>query len=185
MYEQTFSMRPDNNLGRVRRMSHPDPDQVAAHLLPGEEIKAAGVFGLQDNALLTGGAVAGGALAADILTDSALAAGVAGAAAGHLAREANAKDAGVSVAMLVVVTADAVNVFDWDHREGASKPLARFPLATTTVTVTDFGAARRVSLRDNESGYTLPLTGGVGLLSTYHKWNKRVIAALPALPAPG
>lgn len=165
-------------------MSHPDPDQVAAQLLPAAEIKAAGVFGLQDNALLIGGATAGGALAADLVTDNSVAGGVAGAAAAHLAREANAKAAGVSVAMLVVVTTDAVHIFNWDHQKGASQPLARFAFPSTTITVTDYGGAKRVSLRDNKSGYTLPLTGGVGLLSTYRKWNRRVIAALPALAPP-
>lgn len=154
-------------------------------MLPGQSVEAAGVFGMQDNQLLVGGAaIIGSDVAQDLGADTGVQA-VAAAGAVHAAREANAAAHGLSVAMLVVVCPDRIHLFEWDHQQGAGRGLAVFDRATTTITVTKFGASRRLTLRDNSSGVSCPLTGSVGVLSTYRKGAKAVLAALPALPAPG
>jgi hypothetical protein len=154
--------------------------------LAGEHLQApvlaAGIFGLQDNygAITLGGIV--GSTAADAAADvvgaagSPLATGIGAAAGIHGAREANAAAQGLTVRMLVAVTEIEIVVMEW-HDDAPGRTLATFDRATSHVTVTKFGASRRVTLA-TPAGQELHLTGSTGFLSSEAAADKTVLALL-------
>ncbi|WP_133916237.1 hypothetical protein [Streptomyces sp. NBC_00582] len=143
-----------------------------------EPIEAVGIFGLQDDYLgLAVGGVASGTVAsildADALTDGVLAAiGI------RAARRVNANSQGVTVRMVVVVTATSIHLLalsGWGYEP--ERELLRMNRATTTSQVKWWGLSRRLKLRDAD-GQKIELTSSISYLSFYRKGAKAILAAL-------
>jgi hypothetical protein len=152
-----------------------DPETLLAKasdiLGASETLVAAGIFGLQDNylALTADGAVGSAALGGGAVEN------VAGM---HVARDLNAAAHGVTVRMLVAVTASHIHVLDWQTGSGPTRLLRSFERAGTAVEVKKFGLSRRLQLHDRVSGDALALTGSASRLSAEAKGDKAVLAAL-------
>ncbi|HEX4016746.1 MAG TPA: hypothetical protein VHX15_08420 [Frankiaceae bacterium] len=160
-------------------MNDPETLQAkAARVLGGgETILAAGIFGLQTNyAAVTVGGVVGSSL-----LGGGVAGGALGNAAGmHAGRELDAESKGVTVRMLVAVTATHIHVLDWVTGSGPTRELRSFDRSTTCVEVKKFGLSRRLHLQDKASGEALALTGSASALSAEAKGDKGVFKALAA-----
>ncbi len=144
----------------------------------GEQVVAAGIFGLRDNYTVI---VAGG-LAADVaisgLPNSAITSGVAGAAGTYAARVINAKSKGVTVRMLVAVTASKLHILALPSvGNRPERELMVFERAGMTSKVTKFGLSRRLTLADS-AGQELPLTCSAAPWTSYASGAKAVLAAL-------
>ncbi len=157
-------------------MNDPEALRAKAAVVLGaaEAIVAAGIFGMQDNYLaLTAGGVVGGTVGGSGAT------GVIGNVAGmHAARDLNAKSHGVTLRMLVVVTASQIHILDWQTGSGPTRVMRSFDRGNTTVEVKKFGLSRRLHLQDRVSGDSLALTGSASALSAEAKGDKAVLAAL-------
>jgi len=128
-----------------------------------EPVLAAGVFGLSE---LSAGQVAGGtagAVGGGLVGGGLLAAigSIIGSTAGT---QAAAAAAGVSVQLLVAITADRIHVLDRDAAAGTPEA-ATFDRAAVVATVEPLGASRRLTLTDPSSGEQLHLHGSVGWIS--------------------
>ncbi|MCS5729074.1 hypothetical protein N1031_04815 [Herbiconiux moechotypicola] len=144
----------------------------------GEKVVAAGHFGLASlrGAHLAGGVVGGlaGAVAVDDVLSGALGAGLGGLAATHSAAEAQ----GVTVKMLVAVTADTIHLLNRDTGGRLQTVVASFPRSTTTATVSKVGLSRILTLTEPASGATVELHGSVSWLSAQSAGDKVVLGLL-------
>lgn len=160
-------------------MARTDLIAAAQEALGSEEtVRAAGVFGLQDNYA----AITAGGLVTDVLMpdggNPALA-GVSGAAGIELGREANAARKGVTVRMLVAVTERTIHVFALPMAgDVPQKELMSFDRGATSVEVRKFGLSRKLKLTDRNSGRHLGLTGSTARFSSAAKGDKAVLAEL-------
>jgi hypothetical protein len=153
--------------------------EAASEALGGAEVLAAGIFSWQG---LLGAQIAGGtlgAVAADVVSDNPLAPGVGAALGGRAAVEEAAAAEGMTVGVLVAVTADAVVVLDWDG-ERAGNEVRRFDPEHTDVHVSRFGLSRVVKLHDTESGETFALHGTAAPFLAQAKADKVVMHLLSA-----
>ena len=134
-----------------------------------EPLEAVGIFGLQSNYLaLTAGGVVGSTVGGEL-----------GNLAGmHAARELDAASKGVSVRMLVAVTATHIQVLDWVTGSGPTRLMCSFNRVDTSVEIKKFGLSRRLNLHDRQSGESIGLTGSTSPMSAYAKADKAVLAAL-------
>jgi hypothetical protein len=147
----------------------------AADLLGSEEgIIAAGIFGLKDNYVGAGMGMAGGGTLGEVVLDNPLG----GAAGLHASRSARAASKGVTVRMLVAVTAERIRVLDWVTGSGPTKELLCFDRSCTDVKITKFGLSRHVALSDAGSGHSLVLTGSTAPFASESKGDKAVLGAL-------
>ena len=151
---------------------------IAQRVTPaGEQVLAAGVFAVQDDHLANALGSIGGSAAADELFDNAVAEGVGAAAGVHAAREAHAAAEGVSLRMLLAVTAGHIRLYRLGVAgETPGEELVSFDRQSCTVELHKFGASERIDLSQGEK--SIKLTGGIGLLATYKDGNKKVVAAL-------
>lgn len=144
----------------------------------GTEVLAAGVFGLQDLVLAaTAGMVAGGA-ATEALGGAADVAG--SVLGGMVAKKATAESRGMTVQLVVAVTADEIVVLNRDTGGRLPDVVARFDRSTCEVTVKKMGLSRIVTLADPASGAQLVLTGTVAPFSALAKADKVVLHLLTA-----
>ena len=145
----------------------------------GETVIAAGVFGLQDNyAALAVGGLASGAVA-DALPGGAATDAVTAAAGVHVTRQVMAEQQGVTVRMLVAVSAESIHLFALGATGSEPKhELMRFARATTTCEESTFGASRHLLLRESGSGQEIGLTGSAAFFSAYAAGDKAVLNAL-------
>ncbi|MGP8007059.1 MAG: hypothetical protein ACLP2J_08510 [Acidimicrobiales bacterium] len=150
----------------------------ATAILGGEQALAAGIFGLKDNYAAVAAGMASGAVLSDAILDSSLAAGVGGAAALHATRSAVATSKGLTVRMLVVVTAEQIRVLDWVTGSGPTRVLLSFNRSSTDVAVTKFGLSRHVMLRDSATGRSLALSGSTAPYVSESKGDKAVLRLL-------
>jgi hypothetical protein len=126
----------------------------------GEEILAAGIFGLQDDyAKLAVAGVATGAATTALDVTNPLAGGVAFGVATHETRRLNAENMGLTVRMLVAVTPATIHVLDRTELGKTTRELMRFDRASTAVQVTKFGASRNLNLADASAGTSIGLVG--------------------------
>jgi hypothetical protein len=162
-----------------------DPEQLrtkaAAVLDTNEPILAAGIFGLQDSyAALTAGGVLGGSVGArtggGVIGD--LGSAVGNVAGMHAARDVRAASQGVTVRMLIAVTATHIHVLDWVTGSGPTHLLRSLDRSVTSVHIKKFGLSRRVHLHDTVAGQDLNLTGTTLSVSAEAKGDKAVLAAL-------
>ena len=145
---------------------------------PGEQIKALGSFGLQDNyAAVTAGAVAGDMA---VPKSAGPVAGAAGIAVGNFAaKQANAEAHGVTERMLVAVTESKIHILAMPMVGGEpERVLISFDRANTDVEVKKFGLSRRLNLEDRVSGQKLGLTGSEAKFAVGGKGDKAVLAEL-------
>lgn len=158
-------------------MSNPAALLAAAQaVLPDKRIEAAGVFAPTDDYLaITAAGAAAGALTPN--DAPAWVDGLAGAAAIRVSREAVAASRHLTSRLLVAVSEEDIFVLDWDGTK-ASEILVDFKRARTNVTVSKFGASRRVHLMDTQSGGQLEITGSTGFLSSESAADKLVLALL-------
>jgi hypothetical protein len=143
-----------------------------------ETVRAAGVFGLQDDyrAITAGGLVT--SIAMPDGGNPALA-GIEGAAGVELGRQANAARQRVTVRMLVAVTDRTIHVFALPMAGDVPQTeLMRFDRASTSVEIKKFGLSRRVKLTDRNDGRHLGLTGSTAPFSSVAKGDKAVLAQL-------
>lgn len=149
----------------------------------GEEVLAAGIFGLQDDyvKLAVAGVATGTAAAALRVTDP-LAHGAAVAVADHEARRFNAESRGLTVRMLVAVTPSTIHVLDRTELGATTRELMRFDRATTAVQVTKFGLSRHLNLADEGAGTSLGLTGSAAFYVPEAAGDKLVLHLLSATP---
>jgi hypothetical protein len=147
----------------------------------GEEVLAAGIFGLQDDyaKLAVAGVATGAATTALHVTDP-VAGGVAFGVATHETRRLNAEGLGLTVRMLVAVTADTIHILDRTELGATTRELMRFDRATTAVQVTKFGLSRQVNLADAGAGTSIGLTGSAAFYVPETGGDKLVLHLLSA-----
>lgn len=151
----------------------------AGAMLGDEQVLAAGYFALQDMlaAQIVGGTAA--ALGGSLLDQTAGAA--LGAAFGGLAaKKAAAEAKGVTVQMIVAVTADHVYVLNRDTEGRLAEHVATFDRSTCEISVSKFGLSRHLTLTDPASGASLQLTGGTSPIAPTAKGDKAVLGLLAA-----
>jgi hypothetical protein len=141
-----------------------------------EVIEAAGPFGLQDNYrdIAVSGLAAG-----SLAPDNALGGAITGGAGVAMGQEMNARDQGVTVRMLVAVSATRIHVFalsQMDKHPG--RELMVFERERTDVELKKAGLEKHLNLRDRESGQHLGLTGSTARIAYGSKSTKAVLAAL-------
>ncbi len=163
-------------------MTHEDYVAEAQALIgPQETVEAAGVFGLQDDYKQ----IALGGLATAVATPEDAGPALNGIGAGGavaISRERNAEAQGVTVRMLLAVTASSIHVFSMHQMSGGPQQLLMsFDRAHTQVEVKHFGLSRKVKLTDPESGQHLGLTGNTAHFTYGAKGDKAVLEALGAL----
>lgn len=143
----------------------------------GEEILAAGVFGLQDDyAKIAVAGVATGTVASAVPGDSALTQGVAAVAAIEGARRVHAVEEGVTVRMLVAVTPTKIHVLDRSMTGKTDRELMTFDRSATAVQITKFGLSRHLNL--SEGDRRLGLTGSTAPFSPEAAGDKLVLHLL-------
>jgi hypothetical protein len=153
-------------------------DRAKAILGPDETVLAAGIFGLKDNYVAVGAATAAGASLGDLVLGNPLASAAGGVAAMHATRSAEATSRGLTVRMLIAVTADRIRVLDWATGSGPTRELLSFDRSSTDVTVTKFGLSRHVELRDSRTGQWLALSGSTAPFASESKGDKAVMKTL-------
>jgi hypothetical protein len=147
----------------------------------GEEILAAGIFGLQDDyAKLAVAGVATGAATAALDVTNPVAGGVAFGVATHETRRLNAEGAGLTVRMLVAVTANAIHILDRTELGASTRELLRFDRASTAVQVTKFGLSRHLNLADEQAGTSIGLVGSAAFYVPETAGDKLVLHLLSA-----
>ena len=143
---------------------------------PGEEVVGAGVFGLSNLVLAQAAGVAVGDIAGglgDPITDAL------GAVAVSMAAKKLAADTqGVTLRMLVAITADTIHVLNRDTGGRLRTEVASFPRHTSEVSVRKMGASRFLSLTDPATGTAIELHGSVGWISAQAKGDKVVFELL-------
>jgi hypothetical protein len=155
-------------------------DAARAVLGDDTQVLATGIFGLQNTqvAAVVGGMATGAALST-LPGDSPLLDGATTAVAMHTAREVSAAAQGLTVRMLVAVTADAVHVLDWVEPAGPStRSLLEFDRSTVQVTVRTWGLSRIVTLQDPADGSSIELAGSTAVFSAEAKGDKLVLHLL-------
>ncbi|MFN8039061.1 MAG: hypothetical protein U0Q07_07615 [Acidimicrobiales bacterium] len=151
-------------------------EEQARQALPGDEVMAAGIFSWQGLLPAQAVGVAAGAIAGDLLGGGGGSA-VGGALAGRAAVEAAASAEGMTVALLVVVTPDAIHVLRWEgNAPGAA--LRRFDRTTTDVHVSKMGLSRILTLHDTTTNEAFALHGSVAPFSAQSKPDKVVLHLL-------
>ena len=161
-----------------------------AILGPDEDVLGAGIFGMANLALgQTAGVVAGAAPGrrAGALLDgvgafidnpllSGLLAGAGAYAGSHAGTHATAAAQGVSVRLLVAVTAEKIHVLNQDEK--LETEVASFRRDAVDVSVKRLGASRFLTLTDTETGDKIELHGAVGWMSAQAAGDKVVLAML-------
>ena len=153
---------------------------TAQHFLgDGEEVVAAGVFGLQDDyaAIAVAGAATGAAVDAATSNDpvaGALAAGI----TVHATRDAVAKSKDLTVRTLVAVTQERIHVMDYPDSGHPSVEFMSFDRATSVVQITKFGLSRHLNLADPNTTQQIGLTGSTAFYSQEAAGDKLVLHLL-------
>ena len=135
----------------------------------GEEVIAAGVFGLQDDyaAIAVAGAATGAAVDAATSNDPVAA-----------TRDAVAKSKGLTVRMLVAVTAQRIHVMDYPDSGHPSVEFMSFDRAKSVVQITKFGLSRHLNLADPNTTQQIGLTGSTAFYSQEAAGDKLVLHLL-------
>jgi len=153
--------------------------QRARHILgDGEEVLAAGIFGLAE---LSGAATAGmvtGGLATDLIpgADNPLVSVIGMLLGRRGAVKAAAESHGATVQLLVAITPDTIHVLNADTQGRLETEYASFPRATTDVTVTKFGVSRHLTFTDGD--HVLKLHGTAAGISPLVPGDKLVMDLL-------
>lgn len=147
---------------------------------PGTDVLAAGIMGLQETQYAAAAAAVASGAALDALPHGAdpLEHAAGAAVAVHTARQVDAAAHGLTVRMLVAVTADRIHVLDWQDHDGPTRSLASFDRATAAVAVRKFGLSRTVSLTDPASGEHLELSASTAFFSPEAEGDKLVLHLL-------
>lgn len=138
-------------------------EQAAQAALPGEEVLAAAIFGLQDAVYGQLGGLAVGNRAGQLLDGFGPVGDVASMAVDVAAmREgkklvAKAND-GMTVGLLVAVTPTRIAVLNWDG-DAAGEEKASFDRATTEIHITKWGFTKIVTLAPADGTHGLKLAG--------------------------
>lgn len=151
-----------------------EAQQVLGHE---EIVLSAGVFGLADlmHDMVYGG-TAGGLAASMVAGNGAGAAGV--LFGGLLAKHAAAKERGVTLKLIVAVTATKIHILNWDDGPGDDRQVACFNRATATVKVKHFGLSRIVTIDDAASGAHMKLHASASRAMAQSAPDQDVLAAL-------
>lgn len=153
---------------------------AAAQALIGADdpVTAAGVLGLQDDyAAITVGGIVSGIATPDAA--SPVLAGAGAAASLKATRQESARSQGLTVRMLVVVTARSIHILSLPMAGNTpQKELMSFERGGTKVEISKFGLSRRLKLTDSGSGQHLGLTGSAAPFSSFSKGDKAVLAEL-------
>lgn len=155
--------------------------RAASEALDGTRVEAAGIFGLQEliYAQIAGGTL--GVLAGDLLAPDAMGAGALGAAAGgRLAKEEAARRLGMTLQLLVAVTAEHVVVLNWESGDRAGREVVRMARSSTTTKVSGFGLSKIVTLHDDATDTTITLHATVAGFRPQSGPDKDVLRALAA-----
>ncbi len=142
-----------------------------------DPVLSAGIFGLKDDYVEAGAAMVAGGAVGDVVGDSTTSA-LGSVAALHMSREVRASEQGVTVRMLVAVTATRIHVLDWKTGSGPTGELRSFDRATTAVQITKFGLSRHLALHDTATGQDLTLTGSTAFYINESKGDKLVLHLL-------
>jgi len=144
-----------------------------------ETVRAAGIFGLQDDyaAIAVAGAATGLALGA-VGSDNPILAGATAGLTVHATRDAMAKRQGLTTRMLVAVTDRSIYVLDYPDSGIPTQEFFCFDRVHCTVQITKFGASRHLNLAEPATGEHIGLTGSTGFLSSVSKGDKAVLEIL-------
>ena len=142
-----------------------------------EQILGAGYFGLANLIeASTIGAAAGG-IAGSAVGDAVT--GALGAiAARHLAVQASAAQQGVTVQLLVAVTADTIHVLNRDTGGELRREVVSFARDSVEVRIDKVGASRHLTLTDPATGVAIELHGTVSWISPLAQGDKIVFELL-------
>ncbi len=150
-----------------------EAQQVLGHE---EIVLSAGVFGLQDLTYdMVYGGIAGG-VAAEMIGGEEVAA-VGTLFGSLLAKKAAAEAQGVTLKLIVAVTAARIHVLNWNDSAG-DRQVASFNRATATVKVKHFGLSRIVTIDDAASGAHMKLHASASPLTAQTGPDQDVLAAL-------
>ena len=125
-----------------------EPELIAkAQAVIGDDpVLVAGVFGCEE---LVASQVAGGTLGAMALGHAnPLASGIGAAVGGYTLRAADARSQGMTLKLVVAVTASTIYVLNWSDDHGLDAVYRQFDRSSTTVAVKHFGLSRIVTLTD-------------------------------------
>lgn len=152
---------------------------AAKTALGDEQVLAAGIFGWQDlvKAQLVGGMT--GATAGDVAGGGPLGAGVGAGVGSYVAKEAMAREHGMTPALLGVVTSSAIKVLNWDG-EAAGDEVISFDRSSTDVHISRMGLSRIIHLHDTTSGGEIKLHATAAPYLSQSKPDKLVLHLLAA-----
>ncbi len=157
-------------------------EQAASAALPGEEVLAAGIFGLQDAIYGQMAGLAVGNTVGDELAHFGAAGVVASlavdAAAARKGKQMVVKaSGGMTVGLLVVVTDARIAVLNWDG-EAATEEKASFDRAGTEVHVKKLGLSKIITFAPTDGSAGLKLHGTTARLSKQSGPDKLVLHLL-------
>lgn len=147
----------------------------AREALPGEEIHAAGIFGLQD---LVWAQIAGGTAGAIIAGQDDVTQAIGTVAGGRLAKQEAAKALGLTVQLLVVVSAERIYVMTWEAGGRAGRKVMQVDRASADVEVERFGLSRIVTIADAASGDQMRLSATVAPFRPQSRPDRHVLSVL-------
>lgn len=152
--------------------------EAAAILGPSEEILGAGYFSLADlvGARMLGAAV--GTLAADLVSSDPLGDALGAVVGGRYATHAAAEQQGVTIRLLVAITADTIHVLNGDTGGRLRTEVDSFRRDAVAIEVRKSGLSRILTLTDTASGHSLELHGSVSWLAAQAKGDKVVLELL-------
>jgi hypothetical protein len=154
-------------------------DEARRALGEGEDVLAAGVFGIADlRHAQVKGSMLGGVGGALVPGDLAWIAGT--VLGGLFAKHHAAAREGASLALLVAVTPTTIHVLNRDSSGQLEAEYASFERATTAVDIRPVGLSRRLTLTDAASGASIELLGSAGGLSANVEGDTAVLAVLSA-----
>ena len=142
-----------------------------------ETVLAAGIFGhaLPSNAEL---AVAGAAADSLPHVGNGLIEAVENVTAMAAVQAMDAERDGLTVRMLVAVTATDIHLLDWQTGRGTTRILRSLGRVSTDVTIKKLGLSRRVELLDHATGTDVHIVGTTAAFSPEAAGDKAVLALL-------
>lgn len=154
-------------------------EQAAAVALGGEEVLAAGLCSWQDLLAAEVAGAAVGGVAGSALAGSGAAGGVGASLGAYAATREMASANGMTVALLMAVTASTISVFNWDGDQ-VGVLVSSFDRATTDVRISRMGLSRVIHLHDTAAGTEMAFHTSVSPISAQSKPDKVVLHLLAA-----
>lgn len=145
-----------------------------------EPVLAAGHFGLANLVVAQMAGLSGAGMATSLLDASPITDGVIGGLGAFAATKAAAEAQGVTMKLLVAVTADNIHVLNRDTGGRLTSQVTSFPRAEVDIEISKMGLSRFLELTDRTTGNKIKLHGSVSRISAQSKGDKVVLDLLAA-----